>query len=555
MSDDFSPLPKDPRMAKVFRRLARIQGVLSWSILLSVAALSLIYPAGGAVLVVVFLGYFFLRSIHHAVFLIAGFVRFWIEEPSNWMDRIRRLLVGTSVPPSHVETCHDNGGGKPVARLRKRLRNRSERRTLEAMKSRGIAPTRADLERLVHLVIVPVYRESASVVEPALASLSSGSLDASRHVVLVLALEERSPEATVDGIESLASRYQDRFRRIITTRHPADVPGEVPGKASNEAFAARVAAGYLSSVGVSPSEVLVTVIDADAVPHHGFLGALTYQYLSVSDRERCLFQPLPVFDNNLWDVPSPVRLIEMMSTIFELVESTNVDGAVTFSSYSLSLATLERVGFWPVDVIAEDAAIYWRCFVEFDGDVRVIPVPTALSMDAVAADGVQRTLRNAYKQKLRWAYGAELFAPLLHAVTSRPIPVRHRVRGVVKMVENNTNWATLPFLLTLGPWLPRVGAFLNNRRPLTLLGLEEVTTIVFAVSGAFLLAMIVVSTFFGFRRERGKWWRLLAHPVEWFLFLPVSTLILSGVPALHAQTLLLFGKRLVYESVEKSRPA
>jgi len=549
---EFSPFPDDPRLATRFRRLARLQGAVSWAILLGLATLALVAPAAGAIGLVVFLGYFLLRSAHHALFLVLGFLRYWVEDVSDWSARLESLVSGSSAgtahPSMHTRVQVDRAG------LRARLMNRLHRRTLGAAHAHGVAPTPEDLARLRHAVIVPIYKETRDVFESGVRALASGDLPAQKHVVLVLALEERSPEDVQRDARTLADSVRDAFCDVIVTVHPHGLPGEIPGKASNETYAAREVARWASRTGTRPDDVLVSVIDADAIPHNAFLAALSYQYLSVPNRKQTLFQPLPVFDNNIWDVPGPIRLIEMMSTIFTLVESTNVEGAVTFSSYCVNLETLSGVGYWPTDVIAEDAAIYWKLYLALEGNVRVVPVPIPLGMDAVADGSVVSSFRTAYRQKLRWAYGVELVAPVVWGAMTSRMSFARKFKPILKLLDNNTSWATWPFLLTFGPWLPRLGASISARSPLELLGLEILLPVIFGISGAFLFIMVVVSTFFALRRAPNtRWWMWIVHPLEWLILLGPSTLVLSGLPALHAQTLLMRGKRLAYVSVGKRR--
>lgn len=547
---DFSPFPNNPDLAVTFRRLARLQGGISWTIIVGLTAVSLAAPSTGAIGLVMFLGYFLLRSAHHGTFLLLGFLRYWIEDVSDWQSRLVSLVSYCSPAGPSVAKAEISRPNGPRGTLMSRL----HRRTLKAARARGVVLEHHDIDRLRHAVIIPIYKESRAVFEPGVRALASGDLSASRHAVLVLALEERSPESVQRDARSLAGSIAGDFLDVIVTVHPYGTPGEIPGKASNETFAAREVNRWAQRTGVSPSDILVSVIDADAVPHRAFLAALSYQYLSVPDRKNTLFQPLPVFDNNIWDVPGPIRLIEMMSTMFTLVESTNVDGAVTFSSYSVNLETLADAGYWPTDVIAEDAAIYWRLYLKLEGRVRVVPVPCPMSMDAVADGNAVSSIRTAYRQKLRWAYGAELTAPVFWGSMTSRMSFRRKIKPIVKMLDNNTSWATWPFLLTFGPWLPRLGAALSGKNPLEILGLEVLLPVIFGISGTFLLIMVLVSGFFTLRRMSGaRWWMWILHPLEWLILLGPATLILSGLPALHAQTMLMFGRKLAYVSVGKQR--
>lgn len=91
-------------------------------------------------------------------------------------------------------------------------------------------------------------------------------------------------------------------------------------------------------------------------------------------------------------------------------------------------------------------------------------------------------------------------------------------------------------------------------KPLEILGLEVLLPVISGISGTFLLIMVPVSGFFTLRRMSGaRWWMWILHPLEWLVLLGPATLILSGLPALHAQTMLMFGRKLAYVSVGKQR--
>lgn len=77
-------------------------------------------------------------------------------------------------------------------------------------------------------------------------------------------MEERDPNgATV--AEKLINSFSDRFMNMQYTVHPAGIPGEAPGKSSNESWAAREVERVYSG---RPEwkNVLVTVMDSMCLP-------------------------------------------------------------------------------------------------------------------------------------------------------------------------------------------------------------------------------------------------------------------------------------------------
>ena len=49
-----------------------------------------------------------------------------------------------------------------------------------------------------------------------------------------------------------------------------------------------------------------------------FFAGLTYYYLTFPDRERASFQPVPVYNNNIWEAPGITRVLETGSSFFQL---------------------------------------------------------------------------------------------------------------------------------------------------------------------------------------------------------------------------------------------
>jgi len=65
------------------------------------------------------------------------------------------------------------------------------------------------------------------------------------------------------------------------------------------------------------------------------------------DRLCASFQPVPVYHNNIWHVPGFARVVETGSSFYQLIECTNPEKLVTFSSHSMSFKALVEVNYWP----------------------------------------------------------------------------------------------------------------------------------------------------------------------------------------------------------------
>ena len=116
-------------------------------------------------------------------------------------------------------------------------------------------------ERVHHLILIPTYQESDDVLRATLDHLVNQDFPTDR-VSVVLAFERRDKHAPARAAR-LLSAYRSRFHGLWALFHQA-LPGEVPGKSSNLAWAGPRARKLLERRGVEGADVLVTVCDADS---------------------------------------------------------------------------------------------------------------------------------------------------------------------------------------------------------------------------------------------------------------------------------------------------
>src|SRR3989338_3384856 len=90
----------------VVERLAEmLPAITSWTILLSVVALSFFDPISAAIIIIVFDFYFLLRLFYITLFLILSYFRLSTEDRTDWLKRIReidRWVQDRVVPPSQA---------------------------------------------------------------------------------------------------------------------------------------------------------------------------------------------------------------------------------------------------------------------------------------------------------------------------------------------------------------------------------------------------------------------------------------------------------------------
>jgi hypothetical protein len=229
----------------------------------------------------------------------------------------------------------------------------------------------------------------------------------------------------------------------------------------------------------------------------------------------------------------------------------------------MSFQALVEVEYWPVDMISDDSAIYWKSLIHYDGRYSVIPMYVTLSMDVVGADTFWQTARNVYKQKRRWAWGVENFPIVMRAFLksgksdksgkSGKIPFYDKFRYIFKLFEGHISWATWGFLLAFIGWFPIIFARGEFTSSVMYYNAPRITQTIFNLALLSLLISIILSISLLPKTDiRHPLRKKIGHALEWLL-IPVILLIFSALPSLDAQTRLMFGRYMEFWVADKTR--
>lgn len=520
------------------RVLEIVPGATSWAILLGMLALSFWKPLVAAMLVIAFDLYWLLRLFYMTLFLTLSWMRLSIEQRTDWMAWIAE--VDQFVEPIEPAASLGWSWSRLPDLCSLWLRQRELARLRQ---SQSLPPASSTLH---HLVIIPIVKERREVVEPGVRSLAQQTFPA-RRILIVLALEERAGADVQADAHALRDLYRPYFLDLQVVTHPHGVPGEAMVKGANATWAARAAANILQQRGVAFEQVIVSCFDADTIVSPNYMACLTYSFMVCPERTRASFQPIPVYHNNIWDVPGFARVLDIGSSFFQLIEATNPEHLVTFSSHSMSFQALIEAGYWPVDLVSDDSAIFWKAFIHYDGDYRVVPMYVTLSMDVAASGSWWRAAANVYRQKRRWAWGVENFPIVVRAfLRCRRIPWYDRCRHALRLLEGHIAWATSAVLLTVLGWVPAVVAGREFSDTVLYHNAPRITATIFHLGWIALITTILLS-FCLLPRPRAplSLLRRIGHALEWLL-IPLIAVCWSALPALDAQTRLLLGRYMEF---------
>ncbi len=405
-----------------------------------------------------------------------------------------------------------------------------------------------NVSKVNHILIIPNYKEKVEKVRITLNVLAKQSFPR-KNLHIVLAMEEREPEAKIRAA-ILIREFSPIFGSIFATYHP-DVPGEIKGKSSNEAYAGRLAYDKLfRKSNLDIDYATISSVDADSLFHKEYFSYLTYKFLGDKKRYNKFWQSAVVFHTNTWQVPAPTRILSFFGSLWRIALLVQGDRLITQSTYSLSFKLLKEVGYWDTDVIPEDYRIFFKSFFMKKGQIWVEPIFLKTSMDAAQSTSYIKSLKNKYIQERRWSWGVSdnpLFIKWWFTVPDMPFM---RKTGIVyHVLLDHILWPTNWFIITIAA---NVMAIVNPVYSRTALGFSLPRMAGFILN--FCLIALIAMMYLEYKnRPEGEnlpLYKKLLFPFE-FLLMPLVGFFLSSLPALISHTQLMFNKRLEYKVTEK----
>ncbi len=402
-------------------------------------------------------------------------------------------------------------------------------------------------EEIIHAFLIPTYTERYETLHATVSALAAADYP-NQNKICAIITRETDLEGCLN-VERLQEKFGGSFRAFWHIKDPL-LPGIVVGKSAAMAYGGPVLQRACESLGLDPARVIVTDLDSDYRVHPQYLAYTTYQYCSVPDRLTSIWQPVPMFLNNLWRVPSAVRSMATLGTQWQLYLHQHPKRLVMFSAYSMSLQMLTEVGFWDDDVIPEDSRFFWKAFFTYGARLHVRPAYLPMYGDAPRASDYGTTLVSQYNQIKRWAWGVTDVPYVASRMTSHPeIPLRLRIQRFKMLVFNHLSWATVPMLILISGTLP---SLFNYDYAISNAGavLETAASIILTTTLLNIVAVAVLDNRLQPRPPGWPWWRRRLVDIQTLMY-PVVFMVLSVIPALEAQTRLLFGSHLEYRVTEK----
>jgi len=493
---------KNPKEKNLYRLLEILPGFLSWGTLISAFLFSWLAPAVVAIFIILFDFYWLLKvnylSFHH----IASFKEMRKNLKIDWLEKLKKLK---------------------------------------------------NWQKIYHIVILPTYKEQENIIKDSCQAIADSKYPKDK-IILVLATEERAGKKSQEIAQKIKEEFSHKFFKFLITIHPQNLPDEIAGKGSNTAWAIKTIKNeIINPLALKKENIIVSTFDVDTKPYLQYFACLTFKYLMADNPQRCSYQPIPIYNNNIWSAPAFSRAIATSGTFWQMMQQERPEMLVTYSSHSTPFSVLEQVGY-PKNVVSDDSRIFWKAYLFYNGDYKVIPLHYPVSMDAVSAKSLKTTIINQYKQQRRWAWGCcDIPFLLFGFIKNKKISFSKKIKHFFNILDGFWSWATVSFLIFFLGWLPLILG--GEKFNITLLSynLPRTTRNIMTISMTGMIISCIISLLILPKRPKkyGKM-KNLSIILQWFL-LPITLIVFGGIPALDAQARLFLGKHLGFWVTEKTR--
>lgn len=512
MKDVEIPYEKD--RGRRYRFFEMLPGLVTWSLLILPFVLSQVDPHLCIFFIIAYLLLWFVKALGLNIRSIQGYRMITQHQKLPWKRMLEELKTGQAKPDATIPRWHAEN--------------------LDRLKD---APTAVAAGDIYHALIIAAYNEGKEVLEPTIQSILQSDYDMSR-VIVVFAYEGRDGAQSKAACKALVKEYGSQFMHAMAVEHPFN-PQEVRGKGGNITFAARKLVTYIKKQGIDPLNVIVTTLDSDNRPHKHYLSALSYMYAATDNPLYVSYQPVPLFTNNIWDVPAPMRVIATGNSFWNVVLSMRHHMIRNFSSHAQSLQALIQTDFWSVRTIVEDGHQFWRSYFAFEGKHEVYPLYVPIYQDAVLSNTLKKTLKAQFVQLRRWAWGASDVAYVAEKgfFTPNKVPRFDLIAKFGRLLEGHVTWAVAPLILAFSAFIPALfnpKDFAANQLPLIASRIQTLALVGIFVT-LFLSLKMLPPKPLRYKRRRTIWMVL-----QWVM-LPVTTIVYNSFAALYSQTRLMFG--------------
>lgn len=487
-----------------YRLYEMLPGISVWSTLLVILLLSFIKPLWMIYFIIVFDVYWVLKVLNFSFYLLVAWKRYRSVQKIDWKDKLTHEID--------------------------------------------------DYQDYQHVVFLTLYNESWEIVQTAIQSVADSVYDP-KLFTIIIAGEQKTQDHYNDIFSKTKETFNKSFGTILGTCHPENLPEEIRGKGSNLHYSEKEIKKYIDKQGWDYEKIITTIFDIDTVCHKDYFAYLAYTYITHPDPTKSSYQPVALYNNNMWESPAMLRVMAFSTTFWTFTSLARQDAMVTFSSHSMSFKALVDAGFHDKRIVSEDSRIFYQCYLRYNGNYEVTPLYIPVSMDTVRDDSFVQSIKNLYKQQRRWAWGVEHIPYLLWEFRKKGklIPWYKKFKWVFLEWEGKWSWSLVALIITIVGRLPLWLADEQVRQTALFFNAPHMLEILMTIS----MLGLLLSAVFSFpllpkRPDSEPIHRYVTMVFQWLL-LPISLIFISAIPAIDSVTHLMFGKYLGFNVSQKKR--
>jgi len=495
---------------RLYRFFETIPAILSLGTLFGVLIFSWLFPSYVAIFIICFCFYYLFRIFYFSLQQTVGYFRVKSHMKKDWLKELKK-----------IKTPNKNW------------------------------------KDIYHVIIFPTYKEGKELIEESIETLFASDYPKEK-MIIVLAVEQRAGKDFENQARDVANKYSSSFYKFIVSVHPDNIAGEIGGKGSNTAFAGKeVKEKIIDELKIPYENTLISTFDIDTKIFPQYFACLTYYYLTEKDPERASYQPVPVYNNNIWSASFFSRVVATSNTFWQMIMQERSEKLTTYSSHSTPARVFFDIGY-PTNIVQDDSRIFWKAYLSYDGNYRVVPIYYLISMDAVMAKNLWKTALNQYKQQRRWAWGcAEIPYIMFGFLKNKKIPLLDKIGHLYTILDGFWSWATAALLMFLLGWLPILLGGQKFNFTVLSFNLPILTGQIMTVgmTGMFISAILSTMILPPIPKTIKwyiRWFKKSTVFIQW-IFLPVTLIIFGSMPALDAQIRLMLGKYMGFWVTEKIR--
>lgn len=265
---------------------------------------------------------------------------------------------------------------------------------------------------IFHLVLLPCYKEPLEVISSSIDSIVNQTTSTKGKVVVVVSLEERSPD-TVGKRHDLWAKYASEFLLFDVTVHPYGLENEIAGKCSNDRWAVVRGKKLLEQKlpDIPLTKVVMTSMDVDTILHRNFLTeiGLEFEGLAEGERHASIWQAGQFFNWGLARSGFITRITAIYRTIWML--GFNIPMKVhAMSVFSSSLILCIRNDYFDPRYPMDDLHYSISCMAATHGNLKLRPIYLPIISGPTSGSNSVEEIYEWGRQAHRWSVGAfEIF--------------------------------------------------------------------------------------------------------------------------------------------------